>query len=200
MNDLRFFQKWAEGLIPGGEAEEKNLQPAQVDQEELAEGIEHELEHANSVDIAKEIAMDHLAEMPDYYTKLEEMEEEAEEEKPAPTPQDVAGFLAQSADAPDDEAFHAWAEQQGFDTEQAEAAAYQLAKEKADEMKTAGAIADRILKKMYGEGKSQEGMVGVEESGKGIHQGIEKIESKIAPVPETKTASEIADIVLRTAR
>jgi hypothetical protein len=41
-----------------------------VDQDELQKGIEHELEHTNDEYIARLIALDHLSEMPDYYTKL----------------------------------------------------------------------------------------------------------------------------------
>jgi hypothetical protein len=42
--------------------------------EQLAKGIEIEHEHTNNKSIAKEIAMDHLWEDADYYTKLEKME------------------------------------------------------------------------------------------------------------------------------
>jgi hypothetical protein len=41
-------------------------------------GIEVELEHTNDRDIAREIALDHLFELPDYYTRLKNMEKEAE--------------------------------------------------------------------------------------------------------------------------
>jgi hypothetical protein len=45
---------------------------------ELEMGIEVELEHTKSRKIAKEIAMDHLTEIPDYYTRLKKMEKEGE--------------------------------------------------------------------------------------------------------------------------
>ena len=45
---------------------------------ELEMGIKVELEHTNSKKLAKEIAMDHLAEIPDYYTRLKKMEKEGE--------------------------------------------------------------------------------------------------------------------------
>ncbi len=41
-----------------------------VDSKELAMGIEVELEHTNDREEAKKIALQHLAEVPDYYTKL----------------------------------------------------------------------------------------------------------------------------------
>jgi len=40
----------------------------------LKKGLEHELEHSKIRAIAREIALDHLAEDPDYYTKLDKME------------------------------------------------------------------------------------------------------------------------------
>ena len=41
-----------------------------VDEAQLEKGIEHEMEHTNDEYIARLIALDHLSEMPDYYTKL----------------------------------------------------------------------------------------------------------------------------------
>ncbi len=45
---------------------------------QLAMGIQVELEHSNDRKIAKEIALDHLMELPDYYTRLDKMEDEGE--------------------------------------------------------------------------------------------------------------------------
>ena len=45
--------------------------------EELAMGIKIEMEHTDDLDIAKAIAKDHLNEVPDYYSRLTKMEEEA---------------------------------------------------------------------------------------------------------------------------
>jgi hypothetical protein len=45
--------------------------------DELEKGIDVELEHTPKKEIAKEIAKDHLDEIPDYYTRLIKMEEEA---------------------------------------------------------------------------------------------------------------------------
>jgi len=44
---------------------------------ELSIGIKIEMEHVNSKSLSKEIAMDHLVEIPDYYTRLKKMEKEA---------------------------------------------------------------------------------------------------------------------------
>lgn len=48
-----------------------------VDAEQLTRGIEVEREHTSSDLIAKKIALDHLAEIDDYYTRLDKMESEA---------------------------------------------------------------------------------------------------------------------------
>ena len=43
-------------------------------EKQLAIGIKVEKEHTSSDSVAREIALDHLMELPDYYTKLEKME------------------------------------------------------------------------------------------------------------------------------
>lgn len=48
----------------------KNLNPKDVDPNELRMGIQVEKEHTPNESLAKEIALDHLAEDPHYYTKL----------------------------------------------------------------------------------------------------------------------------------
>lgn len=47
------------------------------DPDELKRGIEVEYEHTKSILVAKLIAKDHLAEIPDYYTRLDKMEQQA---------------------------------------------------------------------------------------------------------------------------
>lgn len=41
---------------------------------QLDKGTQAEMEHTTDVNTAREIALDHLAEMPDYYDRLERME------------------------------------------------------------------------------------------------------------------------------
>lgn len=55
--------------LPGGRADD--MVPADFDLDDLVDGAAHELEHTHDPDIAMEIAMDHLAEDPEYYRKLE---------------------------------------------------------------------------------------------------------------------------------
>lgn len=65
---MSLYDRVAEDKIPGGEGDK--LKPSDVDPEELAKGIKVELEHTTDKEIAKEIALDHLAEDPKYYSKL----------------------------------------------------------------------------------------------------------------------------------
>lgn len=44
-------------------------------EDQLSMGVEVEMEHTNDASLAKEIAMDHLTEDPNYYTKLKKIEE-----------------------------------------------------------------------------------------------------------------------------
>lgn len=57
----------------------QGMAPGEFDPEELAAGIFVEMEHVGkeNVLVAMLIAMDHLAEIPDYYTRLMRMEHEA---------------------------------------------------------------------------------------------------------------------------
>ena len=54
--------------LPGGKA--SGMSPRAFDPEQLKIGMRVELEHTPDPRIAREIAMDHLAEDPTYYTKL----------------------------------------------------------------------------------------------------------------------------------
>ena len=63
-----------------GRADEKGITEKDVDPKQLAMGIEIEKEHTDDKEMAKQIALDHLAELPDYYTRLKEMEKQGEKE------------------------------------------------------------------------------------------------------------------------
>jgi hypothetical protein len=63
-------------LLKGGLADKSK--PSDFDPKQLAMGIEVEREHSSNPKIAREVAMDHLKEIPDYYTRLKAMEKEAE--------------------------------------------------------------------------------------------------------------------------
>jgi len=51
------------------------------DSKQLKLGIDVEKEHTDDPDVAKSIAKDHLAEIPDYYDRLLKMEKEAKQPK-----------------------------------------------------------------------------------------------------------------------
>lgn len=59
--------------LKGGRA--SKYSPWDFDKKQLSMGIEIELEHTRDAYIAMLIAMDHLAEYPDYYTHLIKMED-----------------------------------------------------------------------------------------------------------------------------
>ncbi len=60
--------------MSGGLADKK--QPADFDKKKLKQGQKVEMEHTSDPAVAKEIAMDHLSEDPEYYKKLAEMEKQ----------------------------------------------------------------------------------------------------------------------------
>lgn len=128
---------------PGGLAEKKGVTEKDVDAKQLTMGIKVELEHTKDEAHAAAIALDHLAEMPDYYTRLKQMEQEAEtkksgmgdEEEEDPTPTGAAATKAQEAlvdffkehPSPTDKDFHVLAEDLGVNVHWLEAQAYRLA-------------------------------------------------------------------------
>lgn len=67
--------------LKGGRADHRD--PESFDLFELARGILHEREHTDNPRIAREIAMDHLAEDPHYYSRLEQLEASARRRKKA---------------------------------------------------------------------------------------------------------------------
>lgn len=79
------FESVNEDEVSGGKADDMTLQDIAdkhgVSLEQIADefkkGYKVEREHTDDTDLAKEIAMDHLVEMPDYYTKLAKMEKES---------------------------------------------------------------------------------------------------------------------------
>jgi hypothetical protein len=58
----------------GGLAAQMGITALDVDPDELRMGIEEEMEHTEDPRVAKQIALDHLAEDPTYYTKLSAVE------------------------------------------------------------------------------------------------------------------------------
>jgi len=69
------------GNLKGGRADGKPI--TKYDLQQLLMGIKIEQEHTSNRMTALEIATDHLEEIPDYYTRLEKMEKDAEAEMKA---------------------------------------------------------------------------------------------------------------------
>jgi len=72
--DIRKYRE----LLKGGRADGMSI--TRYELKELLMGIKVEREHTTDKYMALEIATDHLEEFPDYYTRLEEMEEKAEKD------------------------------------------------------------------------------------------------------------------------
>ena len=69
---LSLKRKERKDVLPGGKAD--YMSESDFNAKDLEEGARHELEHTKNIDIAREIAMDHLAEDPKYYKKLKKIE------------------------------------------------------------------------------------------------------------------------------
>jgi 8-oxo-dGTP pyrophosphatase MutT (NUDIX family) len=69
------MEKSAKEILKGGKGD--NKPDSSFDQKQLSMGIDVEMEHTPSQLLAKEIAKDHLTEIPDYYTRLKKMEKGA---------------------------------------------------------------------------------------------------------------------------
>ena len=67
-------------FLGAGKAKKSKLTEKDVDPKELKMGIKVEMEHTNNKAIAKRIALDHLEEFKDYYTRLQAMEVQAQKE------------------------------------------------------------------------------------------------------------------------
>ena len=55
---------------------EKHGVPVEMINKQVDKGTRAEMEHTTDVNTAREIALDHVLEMPDYYDRLEKMERE----------------------------------------------------------------------------------------------------------------------------
>lgn len=75
IEDIDFVKEF----VQQGKAKKKGITEDDVDPKELKMGIKVEYEHTTSELIAKRIALDHLAECDDYYTRLNKMELSCEE-------------------------------------------------------------------------------------------------------------------------
>ena len=68
-------------LFSSGKSTEAGITEDDVDPDQLAMGIEVEMEHTENPELAKKIALDHLSEFSGYYTALKEMEDKLRAEE-----------------------------------------------------------------------------------------------------------------------
>jgi hypothetical protein len=64
-------------FLSEGRSRTKETSPKEIDPKELEMGIKIEKEHIEDEKMAEKIALDHLYEIPNYYTLLKKMEEDA---------------------------------------------------------------------------------------------------------------------------
>jgi hypothetical protein len=90
--------------IEGGKGDGTDVM--EFDPEQILMGIKVEMEHTTDPKVALEIAMDHLSEFPDYYSRLDTMEKDAEEDLndggidvPEDAPEELAGHFDEIGNA-----------------------------------------------------------------------------------------------------
>jgi hypothetical protein len=81
-------------FLGDGRAKEKSITESDVDSGELSKGTEVETEHTPDRTTSKRIALDHLAEIPDYYKRLQKMEDSATSSEKK-TASDIVALVAQ---------------------------------------------------------------------------------------------------------
>jgi len=69
----------SDGMTPEDVAKKHKMSVKDI-KAQIKMGIKVEMEHVNDAALAEEIALDHLFEIPDYYTRLDKMEKEANKE------------------------------------------------------------------------------------------------------------------------
>ena len=69
----------SDGMTPEDVAKKHKMSVKDI-KAQIKMGIKVEMEHVNDAALAEEIALDHLFEIPDYYTRLDKMENEAKKE------------------------------------------------------------------------------------------------------------------------
>jgi hypothetical protein len=101
----------------------KNEPDSKYDSKEIEMGKEVEKEHTPDVKATKEIAKDHLKEIPDYYTRLDKMEKGAKSEKCLK--KRLASFFMDNPN-PQDDLVHKFAEKHGMKPDVVETAIYSM--------------------------------------------------------------------------
>lgn len=163
----------AEGMTPEDIAKKHGVDVSVINKQ-LKMGIKIEHEHSPDDNVAAEIAKDHLSETPFYYSYLEEMEKEfeenykedlerggmeseEEEEKKGRSAkeEDAINFLTKNPN-PSDEDLHEWCEEQGIKVPSLEGQMYKLATkyvksmDQKKENKDSVLVKAETLKRLFG--------------------------------------------------
>lgn len=96
--DPKLRSKQAADQIPGGLADDNT--DSDFSKKQISMGAKVEMEHTGDRAKAREISRDHLKEIPDYYTRLGKMEEEAKAEKKKEDKSEKKGGILDEALAP----------------------------------------------------------------------------------------------------
>ena len=70
---------FADNMTPEGIAKKHKVSVKDISTQ-IKKGVKVEMEHVDDESLAREIALDHLFEIPDYYTRLDKMEKEAKKD------------------------------------------------------------------------------------------------------------------------
>lgn len=84
------------GMTAKDVAAKHNL-PVEAIEDQVEKGIKVELEHTSDLDKARQIAIDHLTEFPDYYDRLKKMEDEAKAQEKKLS-EEFSAFLSNELD------------------------------------------------------------------------------------------------------
>lgn len=114
------FEKFAKDMIEGGKSDGKNPKSSTEDKKM---GKKVEMEHTNNPEVAKEIARDHHDEDPNYYKKLDLMENPPKLNK---SQRILANFLKKNPNPKDEEEIHALADKNKINKHKMEEGAYAL--------------------------------------------------------------------------
>ena len=79
LTNLNLNEVTEEDVDTTGLADKKGTDEGDVHPEQLLMGIKVEMEHTKDKSLAKQIALDHLTEVPDYYTRLVKMEKDTKD-------------------------------------------------------------------------------------------------------------------------
>ncbi len=79
---------FADNMTPESIAKKHKLSVKDINAQ-IKKGVKVEMEHVDDEELAKEIALDHLFEIPDYYTRLNKMEKQAKEDMKEKSKEDM---------------------------------------------------------------------------------------------------------------